>query len=67
MVDGRFAVDDDAPQLMSMSFTMRAYIGVLLASLTVGAGTDPKQEPRPVVKQIRWAPPAIWPVADSGS
>ena len=37
-------------------------IGVLLASLIVGAGLEPNIEPRPVVKQIRFAPLAIWPV-----
>jgi hypothetical protein len=46
---------------------MRTNIGVLLASFIVGAGTDPKHDPRPVVKQIMFAPPAIWPVAETGS
>ncbi|MNN90857.1 hypothetical protein D3C81_2088800 [compost metagenome] len=55
------------PQLMSMSSLMRWYMGELLASLKVGAGTEPKQEPRPVVKAIRLAPPATWPVAETGS
>ena len=56
-----------APQLMSMSSSSRRYIGVLLASLMVGAGLEPNIEPRPVVKQIRLAPLAIWPVAATGS
>ena len=55
------------PQLTSMSACMRVYIGVLEASFIVGAGTEPKQEPRPVVKQTMLAPPAIWPVAEAGS
>ena len=32
-----------------------------------GAGLQPYAEPRPVVKQIMFAPPATWPVADTGS
>jgi hypothetical protein len=45
----------------------RLYMGVLLASLMVGAGLLPNIEPRPVVKQMSWAPLAIWPVAATGS
>ncbi len=52
---------------MSMSSSSRVYIGVLLASLIVGAGLEPNIEPRPVVKQIRLAPLAIWPVEATGS
>ncbi len=52
---------------MSMSSSRRVYIGVLLASLIVGAGLEPNIEPRPVVKQIRFAPLAIWPVVATGS
>src|SRR6218665_797190 len=55
------------PQLMSMSSCRRRYIGVLLASLMVGAGLLPNIEPRPVVKQMRLAPLAIWPVQATGS
>ncbi len=33
----------------------------------VGAGLLPNMEPRPVVKQIRCAPLAIWPVEATGS
>ena len=55
------------PQLTSMSSVMRSYSGVLVASLIDGEGTQPKTEPRPVVKQIMLAPPATWPVADTGS
>ena len=42
-------------------------MGVLVASLIVGAGLEPNIEPRPVVKQIRLAPLAIWPVTATGS
>src|SRR5690606_29782845 len=51
-----------APQLMSMSSIMRSYMGVLVASLIDGAGFAPKHEPRPVVKRMTFAPPAICPV-----
>ena len=54
------------PQLMSMSSSRRWYIGVLLASLIDGTGFAPNIEPRPVVKQIMFAPLAIWPVAEHG-
>lgn len=37
-------------QLRSMSFFILWNIGVLLASLMVGAGTEPKHEPRPVAQ-----------------
>ena len=56
-----------SPQLMSMSSSMRSYMGVLVASLSDGAGLQPYTEPRPVVKQIMLAPPATWPVAETGS
>ena len=56
-----------SPQLMSMSSSSLLNIGVLVASLMDGAGLEPNIEPRPVVKAIRLAPPAIWPVADTGS
>ena len=39
-------------------------MGVLVASFMHGAGLEPNIEPRPVVNAIRFAPPAIWPVAD---
>ena len=38
------------PALMSMSSRMRSNTGVLLATLMVGDGLQPKQLPRPVVK-----------------
>ncbi|WP_306455988.1 hypothetical protein [Pacificibacter marinus] len=31
-----------------------------MAILIVGAGLDPKADPRPVVNTINCAPPAIW-------
>ena len=37
------------------------------ASLIEGVGLEPKADPRPVVKQGMLAPPATWPVADTGS
>ena len=40
---------------------------VLVASLIVGTPAQPNAEPRPVVKQMICAPPAAWPVADTGS
>ncbi|MNV83182.1 hypothetical protein D3C71_1769690 [compost metagenome] len=52
---------------MSMSSLSFSNIAVLVASLTQGTGLAPNIEPRPVVKQIRLAPPAIWPVAETGS
>ena len=55
------------PQLTSMSSLIRSYIGELVASLREGAGFIPKTLPRPVVKHIRLAPPATWPVAPTGS
>ena len=53
-----------SPQLMSMSSGIWAKSRSLVATLIVGAGFEPKAEPRPVVKTTTWAPPAIWPVAD---
>ena len=35
--------------------------------MIVGAGFEPEAEPRPVVKQTRLQPPAIWPVTLAGS
>ncbi len=55
------------PQSMSMSSSMRWKSGVLVASFKDGAGLQPKTEPRPVVKQMMLAPPATWPVAETGS
>ena len=52
---------------MSISSVSLVYIGVLVANFKQGAGLEPNIEPRPVVKAIRLAPPAIWPVADTGS
>src|SRR5262249_36767593 len=56
-----------SPALKSMSSSMRAYIGELVASLSDGDGLQPYTEPRPVVKQIMFAPPATCPVAETGS
>ena len=42
-------------------------MGVFVASLMDGAGLQPNTLPRPVVKHTRLAPPATWPVADTGS
>src|SRR5438552_18318313 len=52
---------------MSMSPSIRSYIGVLLAILIVGHGFRPKQLPRPVVKTIILQPPATRPVTLGGS
>src|SRR5438552_6441309 len=52
---------------MSMSPSIRSYIGVLLAILIVGHGFRPKQLPRPVVKTITLQPPATRPVTLGGS
>ena len=46
------------PQLMSMSSCWRFHKAVLVDSFNDGAGAQPYAEPRPVVKQIRLAPPA---------
>src|SRR6266581_6816754 len=56
-----------SPQLMSMSSSWRSHNAVLVASLSDGEGAQPYAEPRPVVKQIMFAPPATCPVADTGS
>src|SRR6185503_3981899 len=53
-----------SPQLMSMSSSIRWYMGVFVASLIEGDGLHPYTEPGPVVKQTRLAPPATWPVAE---
>ena len=50
-----------------MSSLMRIAISVLVEILMVGAGLEPKAEPRPVVKHTKLQPPAIWPVTDAGS
>src|SRR5437879_373086 len=55
------------PQLMSMSSDMCRYMRLLVASLIEGTGLQPKTEPRPVVKQIMFQPPATRPVIDTGS
>ena len=52
---------------MSISGVKRSYICVLVATFIVGAGLDPKAEPRPVVKQTRLQPEAICPVTLAGS
>ena len=54
------------PQLKSRSSSWWTKSGVLVASLRDGAGLQPYAEPRPVVKQIRLAPPATCPVAEVG-
>ena len=56
-----------SPQFRSMSSGMAAASRSFVASLIVGAGFEPKAEPRPVVNTTSCAPPAIWPVADTGS
>ena len=43
---------------MSMSSTMRRYISEFVASFMDGAGLQPNADPRPVVKAMRFAPPA---------
>jgi hypothetical protein len=53
-----------SPQLMSMSSSSARTSACCVASLIDGTGLAPNIEPRPVVKQIRLAPPAIWPVAE---
>ncbi|MNW06760.1 hypothetical protein D3C71_2032220 [compost metagenome] len=50
-----------------MSSLKRSYMAVLVASLIEGTGLAPNIEPRPVVKQMTLAPPAICPVAETGS
>src|SRR4051812_12425079 len=47
---------------MSMSSIILASTSAFVASLIEGAGLAPKAEPRPVVKQMRFAPPATSPV-----
>ena len=39
----------------------------LVASFKLGAGLQPKTEPRPVVKQTTLAPAATCPVTETGS
>src|SRR3978361_188101 len=55
------------PQLMSMSSSCLSHNAVFVASFSEGDGAQPYAEPRPVVKQIRFAPDATWPVAETGS
>src|SRR5580704_8880790 len=55
------------PALISMSSTIRSYMGVFVAILIDGAGLQPKQLPRPVVKTTTLQPPASKPVTDAGS
>ena len=50
-----------------MSSLIRAYISLLVASLMQGTGLYPETLPRPVVKTMRFAPEAIWPVTEQGS
>ena len=56
-----------APQLISISSSRRSNIGVLVANFMDGLGFAPKHDPRPVVNAIILAPPAICPVAETGS
>ena len=44
-----------------------ASVTVFVDNLSDGDGAQPYAEPRPVVKQIMFAPPATCPVADTGS
>src|SRR3954465_2131503 len=55
------------PQFTSMSSSIRWYIGVLVAILIDGVGLQPNTLPRPGVKHRTFAPPATWPVAETGS
>lgn len=59
--------DTMSPVLRSMSSGICANSRSEVASLIVGAGFDPKADPRPVVNTTICAPPAICPVADTGS
>ena len=56
-----------SPQFRSMSSSCFTHSGVLVDSLSDGAGAQPYAEPRPVVNTIMFAPPATCPVADTGS
>src|SRR5579871_4240790 len=55
------------PALISISSTIRSYMGVLVATLIEGDGLHPKQLPRPVVKTTTLHPPATSPVTETGS
>ena len=50
-----------------MSSSCLTHSGVLVDSLSDGDGAQPYAEPRPVVNTIMFAPPATWPVAETGS
>ena len=56
-----------SPALRSMSSSCLIHSGVLVESFSDGEGAQPYADPRPVVNQMRFAPPATWPVADTGS
>src|SRR4029077_5221510 len=56
-----------SPQFRSMSSSWRTHSGVFVDSLSDGEGAQPYADPRPVVNTIMLAPPATWPVADTGS
>ena len=62
-----FSPSITAPQLISMSSFILLYKFELVASLIDGVGFAPKHDPLQVVKAIRFAPPAICPVAETGS
>ena len=50
-----------------MSSDIFSYMAELVESFRLGTGLHPKQDPRPVVKQITFAPDATCPVTDTGS
>jgi len=56
-----------SPQLMSISSCILENMVVFVASLTHGTGLLPKQDPLPVVKQIRLHPDETCPVTEQGS
>ncbi len=55
------------PAFTSMLSLIRACIGELVAIFTTGTVGKPIADPRPVVKAIRFAPPAARPVSETGS
>ena len=61
------APSSTGPQSRSMSSAMRAKVSLLEAIFTVGAGSEPKAVPWPVVIATSVAPPAICPVTATGS
>ena len=63
----RVAVDDLAAVEVDVLFLLAPTARVLVDSLSDGDGAQPYAEPRPVVNTIMLAPPATWPVADTGS